>query len=184
MTQASTSSPSTEENADAWPISDDIVCDLPDDLARYLREHEALPEDVTIDENFLCSWGDERHFIHAYVSLPLVHQGQGQGVGFGLWVEVTSEDFARYLDALEDDDQYRNFRLEGVLANHWPGFAGALGLRVAAGTSEVGQKLQIHQVLTEPEQVDPMLYLFMNISPDDAPGLREYLHIHLPGFFD
>ncbi|WP_159596541.1 hypothetical protein [Hydrogenophaga sp. BPS33] len=32
--------------ATEWPIPDDIVCDLPDDLALYVQEHGALPEDV------------------------------------------------------------------------------------------------------------------------------------------
>lgn len=165
-----------------WPIPHDIVCDLPDALALYVREHGALPENVTLEENFLCSWGEERYFIHASVTLPLVDLGQG--VGFGLWVEVTAQDFSRYLDALEDDEQYTSFQSEGVLANHWPGFPDALGLKVVMGASEVGQKVRIQGVMGELEAVDPMLHLFMNISPDDAPGLREYLHIHLPGFFE
>lgn len=38
-------------------------------------------------------------------------------MGFGLWVEVAEEDFNWYLEAIDDDEKYRTFGTEGMLAN-------------------------------------------------------------------
>lgn len=170
------------DRQDDWPIPDDIVCAYPDDLAQYVREHGELPEDVTFDENFLCVWADQRHFIHTRATLPLAHVDEG--VGFGMWVEVTADDFSLFLNALEDDALYEELAFEGVLANDWPGFPGSLGLRVAVRALAAGDKVHIEALLAEEESIPAMLHLFTLIPLDALPALREYLYERLPGYFN
>ena len=161
---------------DAWPIPDDIECDLPEDLVVYQREHQALPEDVEFHAGFACKWGD-RFFIHARATLPLMDLDKG--VGFGLWVEVTSHDFFRFLSATQDHHLYKTFKFDGALANHWPGFHGACGLKVVVRTVKVDQKVRICEVVANFDEVDPSLYTSLNMSADDAiarVALRKYLH--------
>ncbi|WP_159596540.1 DUF2199 domain-containing protein [Hydrogenophaga sp. BPS33] len=155
-------------------IPHDIVCDFPEELAAYFKEHDELPADVIYEPGFACSWRDERFFIHTRATLPLTDLGKG--VGFGLWVEVNQYDFYRYFEATDDNDLYRGFRVEGVLANHWPGFEGACGLSVVVRAVNVEHKLHIREVLGQFEDMDPALFMSLHMQLESVGELRKYLN--------
>ena len=131
----------------------DAVAQLPEDIARYQHLHKKLPDGVKLEPGFTCVWND-RYFIHTRAVLPLLDLENG--IGFGLWVEVAKEDFDRYSEAVDDDEKYKIFRTDGMLANEWPGFEGAYGLKVVVRTIKMDQKVYITEVLPD-HPIDPLL---------------------------
>lgn len=172
----------TTDSTDESRSRHDIVCGLPEDLLPCVGVDGALPEDVLYEPGFACSWRDERYFIHTRATLPLTDLGQG--VGFGLWVEVSQHDFFRYFEATDNEKLYRNFKVEGVLANQWPGFEDACGLRVVVRAVNVESKLHIREVLGNFEDMDPGLFMSLNMSLDSVGELRKYLDAALGGALD
>jgi hypothetical protein len=121
----------------------DIVAELPDEVARYRSEHGELPVDLQFEPSVYCVWG-KRTFIHTRATLPL--QAVDDGVGFGLWVEVEPTEFQRYISAVTDDNLYGSFDTEGFLANSWPGFFQTIGLPVKVATVRMSEKVYITEV--------------------------------------
>jgi len=130
----------------------DIIADLPDELAEYKRLNSQLPEDVDFEPGFYCIWDRKRFFIHTRATLPL--RDIEEGIGFGLWVEISRDDFDRYAKANIDDNLYKSFETEGILANEWPGFEGMRGVPVTVRTIKVNEKVYISRVnLDRPRDV-------------------------------
>lgn len=138
----------------------DIVADLPDELVEYKKVHGQLPVDIDFEPGFYCVWDSKRFFVHTRATLPL--KDIEEGIGFGLWVELSKENFARYAKANTDDELYKDFRTEGTLANEWPGFEGMSGTPVVVRTIKVDEKVYITEVkLDRPRDVlfEAALYL-------------------------
>lgn len=133
-------------------MNQDIVADLPDELAVYKHEHGKLPEGVDFEPGYICQWQD-KYFVHARATLPL--KDTKNGVGFGLWVQIPKADYEKYLRAEKDDVLYKSFRAEGTLANNWPGFLDTYGLPVVVKTVFVDQKIYIWEVKLD-RRVDPL----------------------------
>lgn len=123
--------------------SQDIVAELPDEVAAYRSEYGSLPAGLQFEPSVYCVWG-KRTFIHTRATLPLL--AVDEGVGFGLWVEVDPAEFERYISAVSDDAQYGSFQTEGILANAWPGFFQTTGLPVKVSTIRMNEKVYITEV--------------------------------------
>lgn len=142
----------------------DFVADLPDELAEYSKRNGQLPDDVDFEPGFYCVW-NEHYFIHARATLPL--KDIDEGIGFGLWVEIDKEDFAKYAQANTDDDIYKSFKTAGTLANEWPGFEGMFGVPVVVRTIKADEKVYITEVkLDKPRDV--LFEVAMNMQKDDS----------------
>jgi hypothetical protein len=142
----------------------DLVAQLPGDLNIYKQENGSLPSDVKIEPGFTCIWQD-RYFIHTRATLPLkdIHDG----IGFGLWVEISKEDFDRYLGANENDEDYLKFKTEGTLANEWPGFEDILGIPVVVRAIRADQKVYITEVKIDRPR-DPLFEVSLLAQKDDV----------------
>jgi len=145
----------------------DIVANYPKEISDYQRVNGKLPEDLDYERGVFCVWGKARFFIHVRAVLPL--KALENGVGFGLWVELAKEDFNRYVDALKSDDLYRNIKIEGELANEWPGFENMLGSRVLARCVKLEDKLYI----TEIHDVNDVTFeIAMRTDTNDTDGIE------------
>ncbi len=121
----------------------DIVADYPQEIAAYAQEFGALPADLEFEPGYYCRW-QGRAYIHTRATLPL--HAIDDGVGFGLWVEIEPSELDRYLEAQQNDELYKQFKTEGLLANSWPGFMDAYGLPVTVRTIRVDEKVYITEV--------------------------------------
>lgn len=121
----------------------DIVADYPQEVAAYAQEFGTLPADLEFEPGYYCRW-QGRTYIHTRATLPL--HAIDDGVGFGLWVEIEPSEFERYLEAQQNDEEYKVFKTEGLLANSWPGFMDAFGLPVTVRTIRVDEKVYITEV--------------------------------------
>lgn len=146
----------------------DLVAKYPKDISDSFRQNKKLPDGFMIDEGFACAWDDKRYFIHARAVLPL--KAFDEGVGFGLWVEVQKEDFMRYIHIGDDDKAYADFKVEGVLANEWPGFEHMKGVRVVVRAVRTNEKVYITEVL---DARDPLFEIAMRTSADDSEGMKK-----------
>lgn len=142
----------------------DIVAQLPDVLVRYKKEHGTLPLDAKIEEKFSCIW-QNKYYIHTRVTLPLL--AIDQGIGFGLWVELSQADFEKYLAVVDDDAQYKDFQAQGKLANEWPGFEETLGISVKVRPIRLDEKIYITEVLSD-HTLDPILQVALLAQKDDT----------------
>lgn len=149
-------------------MSQDFVAQLPDELAVIEKTEGKLPENVEFASHYYCRWGD-RYFIHTRATLPL--RDFDEGVGFGLWVEIAKEDFDAYLAAENDDESYSRFKVNGTLANEWPGFLDMMGADVVVRTVRVDEKVYITEVLGT-EARDPLFDYAMSL-PSGDPAARE-----------
>lgn len=129
--------------ADQSTPRQDIVADYPQEIAAYAQEYGSVPSDMEFEPGYYCRW-QGRCFIHTRATLPL--HAIDDGVGFGLWVEIEPSEFDRYLAAQQNDEEYKTFKTEGLLANSWPGFMDAFGLPVTVRTIRVDEKVYITEV--------------------------------------
>lgn len=141
----------------------DIVADLPDELDAYKKTHGQLPNDLDFEPGFYCVWEGRRFFIHARATLPL----KDIKGGFGLWVELSEEDFSKYAQANADDEIYKTFKTEGLLANEWPGFEGMIGTIVVVRTIEVKEKVYITEVKLDKPR-DLLFEAALNMQNNDS----------------
>lgn len=145
----------------------DIVAQFPDEIARYKKVNGRLPDDLDYERSFFCVWNKKRFFIHTRATLPL--RDIDSGIGFGLWVEVSKQDFNRYVEAQENDKKYKQFQAKGTLANHWPGFENILGIKVLVRTVRVNEKVYIRKVLRDKLR-DPLFEAALRTSAQDKKG--------------
>lgn len=143
----------------------DVVAEYPDEIIDFqFYNNGQIPEDMEYEKGVYCLW-QGRFFIHTRATLPL--KDIERGVGFGLWVELTPEDFERYADALEDDKKYEAFTTKGILANEWPGFEGIIGSEVTVKTVNLNEKVYITEVLVD-ETNDPLFSTAVSASSENA----------------
>lgn len=105
-------------------------------------------------------WND-RYFIHTRSTLPL--KDIGNGIRFGLWVEVSKENFSQYIATGNNETVYKNFNITGTLANNWPGFENTLGIKATVGTVRTNEKISITEIRNDKPR-DPLFeaVLFMH----------------------
>lgn len=147
----------------------DIVAELPDEVASYEKEHGRLPDDLKLEPGLICKYND-KYFVHTRATLPL--KSIDTGVGFGLWVEVDTDTFISYYEALEDDELYKDFKAEGKLANEWPGFKNLYGVSVTFRTIKTDDKVYITEV-HDIQNRDPLFYSVMLAQADDIEKIKE-----------
>lgn len=142
----------------------DVLLDYPDEIIDFEFYNGHYPEDMDYEEGVYCVW-QGRYFIQTRATLPL--KDTEHGIGFGLWVEISAEDFEHYADALDDDSKYGTFSATGSLANEWPGFEGIIGSEVTVKTLNMNEKVYITEVFIEKAD-DPLFYNAMNAPTEDA----------------
>lgn len=146
----------------------DIVANYPKEISDYQHVNGKLPEEFDYERGVFCVWNKKRFFIHVRAVLPL--KALENGVGFGLWVEITKKDFSKYAESLENDGLYRNIKIEGKLANEWPGFESMFGSRVTARCVKLEDKLYI----TEVHDVNDVTFEIAIRTPaEDADGIEK-----------
>jgi hypothetical protein len=146
--------------------TNDIVADLPTELAVLKKITGTLPSDVEFEPGYYCKWNN-RYCIHTRVTLPL--KAVNDGVGFGLWVEISKEDFEKYLEAENDDTKYVNIHIRGTLANEWPGFENMEGVPVTVRAISKDEKVYITEVHMDKPR-DPIFEAVLLTQRDDDKG--------------
>jgi hypothetical protein len=141
--------PQNVKNAKMREMKQDFVAQYPDQIANL----PDMPMDLEYEKGYICTWNN-RYFIHTRSTLPL--SDHENGIGFGLWVEVSHEDFEKYLAAEANEQAYEQFECEGRLANEWPGFLDTFGMNVKVSTVNKDEKVYITDVFVD-EQTDPLL---------------------------
>lgn len=141
----------------------DAVAQLPDELATLLSPDGDLPEGVEIEKGYYCKWNG-RYFIHTRAALPL--KDISEGIGFGLWIELSKEDFDKFMQAQDDDTLYAGFTAEGTLANNWPGFEDVNNLKVVVKVVKVDQKPYIWDVSVD-DTIDPLFRIALLMQKED-----------------
>lgn len=142
----------------------DLSFEYPDAVLAYNKEHKFFPKDLHFEPGIYCAF-DELYFIHTTATLPLTDIDDG--IGFGLWVAVTEEDFIRYLSAIDDDTLYKEFITEGQLANEWPGFRNIKGAQVTVKTVRSDEKVFITAINKENLQ-DKLFATALIMQNDDT----------------
>ena len=142
----------------------DFVAQLPDPILQIERLGGKEGVDFLVEKGFIAEIPGREFFIHARAMLPL--KDLEHGVGFGLWVRVTKDDFNLYTRAVENDKLYRDFVAVGNLANTWPGFLDSYDDRVRVRTVRLSQKVYITEYLSEPKDV--LMRRSLLASPEDT----------------
>lgn len=145
-------------------MPNDVIAQLPLELAQYKKQHGKLPEGAELEPNYFCTWNN-RYFVHTRATLPL--KDFNGGVGFGLWVEISKNDFDTYLAAEDDETAYKNFKAEGTLANEWPGFEHILGVKVTVRTVFADEKIYITDVHIDGMR-DPLFHVALLAQSGDS----------------
>lgn len=150
----------------------DVVAQYPEEVRAFKHIHKELPADMNYAEKEACTW-ENRFYIHTRVTLPLTDIENG--LGFGLWVELSKENFKLWYEAnTSDDAAYMSLRLPGKLASLWPGFLDTYGLEVIVGAVSVDEKLYIVDV-PEDQKMDLTLQasLIRPVSPESIEQQKE-----------
>jgi len=150
----------------------DVVAEYPDEIADYKKLKGDIPAEVKFEKGFFCIWENKftRYFIHTRATLPL--KDINGGIGFGLWVELTQEDFDKFMKAQEGDKLYADFMAEGTLANNWPGFENVNFLKVVVKGVKPDQKPYIWEVKVD-DTVDPVFRMALLTQKDDVKRQEE-----------
>lgn len=141
----------------------DIVAQVPDPILQLIRLGGQENKDYSMSPGYVAEIFNRDYFIHTRAMLPL--KDFKSGVGFGLWVSISKQDFDLYLRAENNDELYRHFSSVGSLANDWPGFPGTFGDRVRVRTVFLDQKVYITEYLSEPKDV--LMRRSLLATPDD-----------------
>lgn len=144
----------------------DFVAVFPDPITQLKRLGGVEGKDYFLQERFIARIQDQEFFIHCRATLPL--KDVENGVGFGLWVKVTAEDFHLFLQSVENTDLFKNFRITGSLANTWPGFGETYGDRVRLETLPQETKVYITQYLSEPKNISMRRALLASNDDQDT----------------
>jgi hypothetical protein len=110
---------------------------LPDEVWAIPPAERASRAKFTSD---LCQFG-ERHFIRCLLAVPFV--GSDDYFGWGLWVEIASSVFERYV-ALYDKDGSTESPYAGTIANRPPLYADALAADVLVQFGPSKERPTIH----------------------------------------
>jgi len=101
----------------------EVAFGMPDDFF-------ALPEDERNDRGKIsddfCQLGD-RYFVRSVIPIPV--NDRTEIYCWGVWIEVTEDDFFTTFNTWEEDDVSHIPRLAGTLANELPGYEDTVSLR-------------------------------------------------------
>lgn len=115
----------------------DYVAQLPVPIMEYQKSNGDMSL-VKVEPGLVAKISDQSYFIHCAATLPI--KDTASDLGFGLWVEVSKDDFLRYTKAQQNDQEYAMFSCQGTLANNWPLFPGTYGDSVVIKVVEPTQK--------------------------------------------
>lgn len=90
---------------------------------------------VQIDSD-LCRL-DDRYFIRGVAYIPV--QGSDQCYGWGIWAEISQDNFFDYLESYKNDNSAKP-RFDGWVANDIQYYANTLGLEVDVQLGDASQR--------------------------------------------
>jgi len=108
---------------DIGDISFDKSYKMPDEVWAL---SEAEKNDRTQIDSDLCRL-DERYFLRGVAYIPVINSEKSYG--WGVWVEVSEQNFFEYVDNYENDNSSRP-SFPGVVANKIPSYENTLSLTV------------------------------------------------------
>ncbi len=92
----------------------------------------------------LCTIGTgdgEDHFVRGVCLLPVA--GSEATFGFGVWVSLSPENFRRYTESFEDDDQSKLGAMFGWLCNRLPTYPDTVNLQTTVVPQDEGARPQV-----------------------------------------
>ena len=87
----------------------------------------------------LCETPDGHFFVRAVLLLPIV-DGPEKTFEFGVWSTLAEQNFRRYCDSFDDDDQSKLGPMFGYLANEIRQFPGSLYLKASLHPQDARQR--------------------------------------------
>lgn len=144
-----------------------IVASLPDLILEY-QKNGRDDEEIIIEDGYVSAINGKNYFIHIVATIPV--KEYSSDLEFGLWVEVSREDFFKYVIAKEDKI-YANFEATAYLANDWPGFPNTCGDQVQIKVLDVKSKPQIINI--QPSDIELAKYIEAGSVDEKAKGLLE-----------
>ena len=116
----------------------DLAYDAPDHYHQLPEPERTVRARLSSD---LCTIDDEDHFVRGVCLLPV--QGTDQTFGFGVWVSLSHENFRRYAETFEDDDQSKLGTLFGWLCNRIPTYPDTVNLQTAVVPQDLRARPQV-----------------------------------------
>lgn len=113
----------------------DIAFDAPD---YYHGVPEAERGDRAKLDSDLCVVDDEHYFIRAVCPIPIT--GTDEQFSWGVWVSLSSENFARYAETFDRDDQSGLGEMFGWLCNSIAGYPSTLHLQTTVVPQDGNQR--------------------------------------------
>ncbi|MDX1605697.1 MAG: DUF2199 domain-containing protein [Candidatus Competibacterales bacterium] len=104
------------------PMDMEAAFEMPDDYF-YLDENERKNRGK-ISSDF-CQL-DERYFVRSVIPIPVTDQVNNYC--WGVWVELSKDDFLKVFDTWEEDDVTHIPKLKGKLANDLPEYESTIDL--------------------------------------------------------
>ena len=121
-----------------------LVTGLPDLAYDAPLHYHQLPETERAERAKLssdfCTIGEDR-FVRGVCLLPVA--GSEETFGFGVWVSLSAENFARYVETFEDDDQSKLGAMFGWLCNRLPSYPDTLNLQTTVVPQDGGARPQV-----------------------------------------
>lgn len=113
----------------------DVAYRRPD---RYFDVPEGEQERRVYADDDLCTIDGDHFMIRAVLFLPI--DGGDERFGWGVWVEVSENDYYGYLDAWDNDFEDELPPFVGQIANEIVPYPGSAGLDVTIKTQSGGQR--------------------------------------------
>jgi len=104
------------------PIDMEAVFGMPDDY--FALEENERKNRGKISSDF-CQL-DERYFVRSVIPIPVIDRGNNYC--WGVWIELSKDDFFKAFDTWEDDDVSHIPKLKGRLANDLPEYKSTIDL--------------------------------------------------------
>ncbi len=118
------------------------ITGLPDVAFDAPHHYHVLSEAEKIDlaklSSDFCVIEGSGQFIRAVCPLPIA--GSQDFFAWGVWVSLSDENFQRYWDSFESDDQSRLGGMFGWLSNRIPGYPDSLNLQTTVVPEDGGQR--------------------------------------------
>lgn len=83
----------------------------------------------------------EEHFVRGVCLLPVADSDES--FGFGVWVSLSPENFRRYSETFEDDDQSKLGAMFGWLCNRLPSYPETVKLQTTVVPQDGGARPQV-----------------------------------------
>ena len=119
----------------------DLACDAP---LHYQQLPEAARAERAKLSSDLCtidtSEGGDR-FVRGVCLLPVADSEET--FGFGVWVSLSPENFRRYVETFDDDDQAKLGPMFGWLCNRLPSYPDTLNLQTTVVPQDGGARPQV-----------------------------------------